>query len=191
MYDCFFTWYQCSSTQFQSNSGACANKTKMTLLVNHQVLRCLHKVIPSMQYMSTCINMYIYFVSDSTKIIRYNLLSAFWQFGTILRSRLWHYSKVVSSTHYWVCDFNQTSMQYVEQQHYARSTLFYVLPTASNISQELFVVPSLLPVNTEVESLNVDSSSIKIEVPRNGRTHRLHRLQMCKYITTQQGQYMY
>lgn len=55
-------------------------------------------------------------------------------------------------------------MQYVEQQHYARSTLFYVLPTASNISQELFVVPSLLPVNTEV---NI-----------SGRLHSMHQIQL-------------
>ena len=55
-------------------------------------------------------------------------------------------------------------MQYVEQQHYARSALFYVLPTASNISQELFVVPSLLPVNTEV---NI-----------SGRLHSMHQIQL-------------
>ena len=55
-------------------------------------------------------------------------------------------------------------MQYKEQQHCARSTLFYVLPAASNISQELFVVPSLLPVNTEV---NI-----------SGRLHSTHQIQL-------------
>ena len=58
----------------------------------------------------------------------------------------------------------QSAKHYVEQQHYARSNLFYVSPAASNISQQSFVVTSLLPVNTE---LNI-----------SGRLHPTHQIQL-------------
>ena len=58
----------------------------------------------------------------------------------------------------------QLAEHYVEQQHYARSNLFYVSPAASNISQQSFVVTSLLPVNTE---LNI-----------SGRLHSTHQIQL-------------
>ena len=58
----------------------------------------------------------------------------------------------------------QLAEHYVEQQHYARSNLFYVSPAASNISQQSFVVTSLLPVNTE---LNI-----------SGRLHSMHQIQL-------------
>ena len=58
----------------------------------------------------------------------------------------------------------QLAKHYVEQQHYARINLFYVSPAASNISQQSFVVTSLLPVNTE---LNI-----------SGRLHPTHQIQL-------------
>lgn len=58
----------------------------------------------------------------------------------------------------------QLAEHYVEHQHYARSNFFCVSPAASNISQQSFVVPSLLPLNTE---LNI-----------SGRLHSTHQIQL-------------
>ena len=44
--------------------------------------------------------------------------------------------------------------------------------------------------NMRVESLNVDSSSIKIEVSRNGRTHRRLKLVFIDFIDVQVYYYL-